>query len=243
MPCNYNKQFYIFFIFLTVCQLSLAKVLEEEAEYVDYFSKGKKKVTPNINYGQLFIEESRRSKPTVVEISALAGSGIGNVNRISWFYGGELRYKIFSSFYMGVEFIKYQSQLPNSVRSVLPDLALEGTKVEVPALRNWAVHFNGHLNFFTSHVNLAGVARINMSIPVQLGIGFTHIRQINAKYTGAEHIDIKNQKVIPSFQWGVGPRVQFGRYVAIQGLFSQVHSLVKPQFILHQVYGNVIFGF
>ena len=212
------KQFFIFLTFLTVCQLSLAKT-SKDAEYVDYFSKGKKKVAPNINYGQLFIEESRRLKPTVVEISALAGSGIGNVNRISWFYGGELRYRILSYFYIGVEFIKYQSQLPGSVRLVLPDLALEGTKVEVSALRNWAVHFNGHLNFFTSHVNLAGVARINMSVPVQFGIGFTHTRQINAKYTGVESIEIKNQKVVPSFQWGVGPRVQFVQTFGYSGIF------------------------
>lgn len=242
MRCNQMKQFFIFFIFLTACQLSLAKTAKE-TEYVDYFSKGKKKAAPNINYGQLFIEESRRLKPTVVEISALAGSGIGNVNRISWFYGGELRYRILSYFYMGVEFIKYQSQLPGSVRAVLPDLALEGTKVEVSALRNWAVHFNGHLNFFTSHVNLAGVARINMSVPVQFGVGFTHTRRINAKYTGVESIEIQSQKVIPSFQWGVGPRIQFGRHVAIQGLFSQVHSLLKPRFVLHQVYGSIICGF
>jgi len=233
---------FVFFIFLTVCQLSLAGTVKE-AEYMDYFSKGKKTIAPNINYGQLFIEESRRLKPTVVEMSVLAGSGIGNVNRISWFYGGELRYRILSYFYMGVEFIGYQSQIPDSVRSVLHELTLEGTRVEVSALRNWAVHFNGHLNFFTSHVNLAGVARVNMSVPVQLGIGVTHTRRINAQYTGVERIEIKNQTVIPSFQWGIGPRIQFGRHVAVQGLFSQVHALMAPRFVLHQVYGSIICGF
>ena len=240
MRCNQIKIFFVFCIFFMACHLSLAKV-SEESKYVDYFSKNKKKSAPNVNYGQLFIEENRRLKPTLVELSAFAGNGIGSMN-VSWFYGGELRYKILSYFYIGLELTKYHSELPSSIRKILPELTVNGLEAGTSGLRNLSTHFNGHLHFFTSHVNLAGVVRINMSVPIQFGIGFTQVYSVSAKNTGLENINIKDRKVVPSLQWGIGPRVQFGRHFAIQVLLSQVHSLAKPLFRLHQVYGNIVVG-
>ena len=236
------KYIFLYCIVFIACHFSLAQA-SAESKYVDYFSKNKKKSIPNVNYGQLFIEENRRINPATVELVALGGSSIGRANINAWFYGGELRYRMVSHFYIGLDFVWYHSQLPENIREMLPDLATEGTKVETAGLRNWSLHINGHLNFFTSHVNLAGVARINMSVPIQLGVGITHIRHVSAKNTGLEDINIQGEKVFPSFQWGVGPRVQFGKHFSIQVLLSHVHLLKEPWFRFPQLHGSVVFGF
>ena len=227
---------------MVLCLFLTAFIFHASATPNTLFAE-EKKSAPNVSYGQIFIEENKEILPSNVEAAVFLGQAVGSASITSWFYLAELKAKIASYFYIGLEFAWYRSKLHKGIKTMLPSLTMEGVKISAPAMRNLAGHLNLHFNFFTSYVNLAGLAKMSMSIPIQVGAGFTRIKNISVKNIGEEIVDEKSQKISPSLQWGIGPRMQFGSHVALQMLFSQMYIVSDPVFQFHHLQFGIVYGF
>ena len=181
---------------------------------------------PKITYGQLFIEETRKSDHFRLELSVSGGREGGNPYISSSFLGAEVKYRINSVLYLGLEYSFYDSSHSTAMKSIKEKMELYGLHLVYPVLDS-AAYVNGHGRFFNSHLNLAGLFRIDMDFPVQFGMGLMNMREKGHFF---------------SMKWGFGPRAHIGHQWGIQLLVSQSVSIGEKLFLYTWYSLNIIYS-
>ena len=203
---------------------------QEDQGYVDYMSK-KKKPEPTLNYGQIFMEESRLNQSAFMEVSVFMGKTLASSFVSSLSGGAELAFRLKPYLYTGLEFIVYSSGLSKDGQVAKREMSSRGNTMKIKDiyLRKWALNLNGHLNILTSHINIASLMRVNMSLPIHFGFGITRT---------------KKNKTWPAAQWGAGPKVQFSRRFGVKAWFSQMLTMGgEKKAVFHHLGGSLIFSF
>ncbi len=175
-------------------------------------------------YGQIFMEETSSSENFDYEISLSSGMEGGNPYISSHSFGLEIKKQVHSLVSLGLDYSFYDSRATSIIKALEK---VYGLDFSYPLLKH-TMYFNGHYNIFKSHLNLAGLFRIKLDIPLQIGLGFMNMGENNTHF---------------SMRWGVGPRVQVHPRLGVQFLFSQSVSAKDVRF-LYTWYSLVLsFGF
>ena len=163
----------------------------------------------NVHYGQVFMEETRQRALFPFELSVAGGGELASPYVNSSFFGVEIKHRIHSFGQLGLEYFIHNSQPTLALKSLKDEMGLYGFDFSYPFLKHQA-YINWHYTFFQSHLNLAGFFRLDMSVPVQFGLGIMDMEQKNIHMAG---------------KWGLGPRVYLSQRWAVQVLLSQSLSL------------------
>lgn len=163
------------------------------------------------DYGQIFIQETSTPDDFDFKISVLGGVEIGSPYISSYFVGFEAQYKIHSLIYLGLDYSFYISSLNSVVKDIKNTYM--GMDVSYPFLKHTA-YFNGYYHIFKSHLNLAGLYTIKLSVPLQIGLGI---------------MGMEENKIHPSTKWGIGPHIQLSPRWGVQFRFHQTASIIQFQ--------------
>ena len=183
-----------------------------------------------VDYEQIFLEETADSYDLDYEISGFGGMAVwGNPYISSRFVGLEVKKQVQSLLYLGLEYSHYKSKI-SSTMSAFENLY--GVDVSYPLVKD-ALYIKGYYKLFKSHLNLAGVFKIKLDVPLQIGVGVVNTENIKTK---------KRNKHL-SLQWGAGPRIQWGPRWGTQLLLSQSVSAEKFDFLHTWCSLVLVFGF
>ena len=201
-------------------QQNMAKPAEQnplENMAKEAIKKNKSKPPPhsNVHYGEIFMEETKSIDLFPYELSVSGGGELASPYINSSFFGMEIKHRVHSFGQLGLEYAIHSSQPTTTLKSLRKKMSLYGLEISYPFLKHQA-YINWHYTFFQSHINLASLFRITMTVPLQLGFGVMDMEQ-------------KNMRM--ALKWGAGPRISLSRRWAVQLLLSQSISLHKVQFL------------
>ena len=182
---------------------------------------------PVVNYGQIFMEEDRSAEHFPFGISVFGGQEISSPYISSYFTGGEVIYRIYPFFHLGLEYSVYDSAISSAMSALSKELELYGMEIGYPFLES-TVYVNWHYPIFIGHVNLASFSKVNMDFPVQFGLGM---------------MNMEEEKTLFAIKWGFGPRLYLTPRWGVQLLLSQIISLGETQFMYTYCSLNVIYNF
>ena len=183
-----------------------------------------------VDYEQIFLEETADSYDLDYEISVFGGMAVwGNPYISARFAGLEVKKRVQSLLYLGLEYSHYKSKI-SSTMSAFENLY--GVDVSYPLVKD-AFYIKGYYKLFKSHLNLAGVFKIKLDVPLQIGVGAVNTKNIKTKK--------RNRHL--SLQWGTGPRIQWGSRWGTQLLLSQSVSAEKFDFLHTWCSLVLVFGF
>ena len=181
---------------------------------------------PNIHYGEIFMEESQRITLFPFELSVSGGGELASPYINSSFFSVEIKHRINSFGQVGLEYAIHSSRPASPLTALRKEMALYGFEMSYLFLQQTA-YINWHYTFFQSHINLAGLLRINMTVPLQLGVGVMELERKNTRL---------------AVKWGAGPRVYLSRRWAVQLLLSQSVSLKRARFLYTWYSFKFIYG-
>ncbi len=179
---------------------------------------------PMVNYGQIFMEESRSAAYFPFGVSVLGGYEISSPYMSSYFYGGEISYGFHSLLRFGLEYAVYDSTISSTLRALSTELKLYGMNIAYPVLES-TMYLNWHGSVFIGHLNLAGFSKLSMDFPVHLGAGVMNMEKGNRFF---------------AVKWGTGPRVYITSQLGVQVLLSQTVSVGRTQFLYTHGSLNII---
>ena len=177
------------------------------------------------DYGQIFIEEISSADDFNYKVSVFGGMEVGSPYLSSYFSGLEIQGKIHPLIYLGLDYSFHDSK-PNSTVKAMKN-TYEGLDISYPFLKH-TFYLSGHYHVFKSHLNLAGLYKIRLKIPLQVGVGFMSMEKSKA------HISMK---------WGLGPHIQLSPRWGTQILFFQTVSAKRFQFLYSWLSLVATFGF
>ena len=183
-------------------------------------------LTPKVDYGQIFIQETHERPEYPFSISLFGGQEIGSPYIHSSFFGVEVKHRIHSFLHLGLEYSLHDSKSHSAVLAIEKKMDLYGLDLAYPFLKNM-VYVNWHYSFFKSHVNLVSLFRINVDFPVQFGFGVMNMAE-------------KGRFL--SVKWGIGPHVHLSHRLGIQIRFSQTVSVSKNRFLYTWYSFNFIYN-
>ena len=170
---------------------------------------------PTVNYGQIFIEESRSEDYFPIGISLFAGQEISSPYVFSHLMGGEVSWRIHPLLHFGLEYSFYDSTVSSAMSSLSKELELYGMDIGYPFLES-TVYFNYHYTLFIGHINMAGLSNLKMDFPVHLGLGVMNMEK-------GEHLF--------AVKWGAGPQIYITPRWGLQLRLSQIISMEETQFL------------
>lgn len=182
--------------------------------------------TPKVNYGHIFIEETRQSVSSSFEFSVFGGQEIGSPYIQSSFLGMEIKYRMYSPLYLGFEYSVYTSRSSSAIETISDNMSLYGLQTSYSFLQS-TVYINWHYRFLKSYLNLAGRFKVKMGVPVQLGLGLMRITE---------------KGLILAVKWGVGPLIQLSPRLGVQLIFSQSLSVERPRFLYTWCSFNLVYS-
>ena len=125
---------------------------------------------PMVNYGQIFMEESRSAAYFPFGVSVLGGYEISSPYMSSYFYGGEISYGFHSLLRFGLEYAVYDSTISSTLRALSTELKLYGMNIAYPVLES-TMYLNWHGSVFIGHLNLAGFFKAEYGLSRSFGGG------------------------------------------------------------------------
>ena len=183
-----------------------------------------------VDYEQIFLEETADSYDLDYEISVFSGAAVWSNPYISArLVGLEVKKRVRPLVYLGLEYARYKSKISSTISAFEN---MYGVDVSYPLVKD-AVSVKVHYKLFKSHLNLAGVFRIKLDVPLQIGVGA--VRTENRDTTR------RNRRL--SLLWGTGPRIQWSRRWGTRLLLSQSVSAEKLDFLHTWCSLVFVFGF
>ena len=196
-------QKFLLLIFLTFIPIGvIGKASVRESAPVKDKSKSDSQI-PKVDYGHIFMEETKQSKSGPISFSVFGGQEI-NPYISAPFLGLEFKYRTYTHLHLGFEYITFFTKLNSTLKALEKNVNSYGLNLHYPLLDSGG-YINLHYSLFRGHANLLGFLRMDMDLPMQVGGGF-----INMKEGGS----------FPSVKWGMGPRILFNS-LAIQLVLSQ----------------------
>lgn len=206
----------MYFIYLSFVLFLISgfSVSAENSNYIERVSQNASSV-PKVHYGQIFIEETRKSVSFPFEISIFGGQEVGSPYISSSFFGVEMKHRIHSLLYLGFEYSMYYSKSNSAIEALEKKMDLYGLDISYPFLNSMA-YINWHYRLFKSHLNVAGFFKMYMDFPMQFGLGL---------------MNLEKKGLLLSIKWGTGPLIYLSPKLGIQLLLSQSVSIKKFQFL------------
>ena len=203
------------FLLISVCFFMFFSYAEGDTPVIERIPQSETSASPKLEYGQIFIEETRPSNRFPFNISIFGGQEIGSPYIDANFFGVEVKHRINSFLHLGLEYTVYDSEVNTAVLAIEEKMDRYGLKLTYPFLQSMS-YINWHYSFFMSHVNLAGFFKLYMDIPLQFGMGL---------------MSMGGGDTLFAVKWGGGPRVYLSGRVALKLLLSQTVSAGSARFL------------
>lgn len=218
---KYIMKFLILNIFL-FCFSALAK----EGVYIKSIPQ-KVSSDPTVSYGQLFIKETIKKTSPSFKVSIFSGYEIMSPYINSSFIGVEIKHKINSLLYLGMDYSVHNSKINAALNAITVQMDTYGLDLKYPFVTTM-VYLNWYYYLLQSHLNFAGLFKVNMGFPIQLGVGFMNV----------DHKDM-----LMTVKWGIGPRVNLSPRWSVKVLLFQSVDIKKFQYLYTWYSVNLIYNF
>ena len=212
------------YVFLSVF-LFCFSAYSENKDYIERIPQNIH-LSPLVDYGQIFIQETDKKPEYPFSISVFGGQEIGSPYIYSSFFGIEVHHRIHSFLQLGLEYSIHDSKSHLAVQAIEKKMDLYGLNLAYPFLKSM-IYVNWRYSVIKSHINLASVFRMNMGFPVQFGFGL---------------MNMEEKGMFFALKWGIGPHIHFSPRLGVQLMFSQSISILKARFLYNWYSVNFIYN-